>query len=44
MRRAELLEARAQIRLWPEGRGGVPIYKLVIALMEDGFKPTWLAE
>ena len=25
---------------WSEGRGGVPIYKLVIALMEDGFKPT----
>ena len=34
----------AQIRLWSEGRGGVPIYKLVIALMEDGFKTTWLAE
>ena len=25
---------------WSEGRGGVPIYKLVIALMEDTLKPT----
>ena len=24
---------------WSEGRGGVPIYKLVIALMEGGFDP-----
>ena len=39
-----LRAARAQIRLWPEGRGGVPIYKLVIALMEDGFKPTLVIE
>ena len=36
--------ARAQIRLWFERRGGVPIYKLVIALMEDGFKPTLVIE